>query len=89
MKKSRLPIYLKKTSLLNPLNANFTKWSNTLKQFVGKDKNGNILAALSKKDITDNNLFFFWQTVEPLLSNNVKLRKKIFLNGILKNSPKR
>ena len=21
---------------LNPLNANFTKWSNTLKQFVGK-----------------------------------------------------
>ena len=22
--------------LFNPLNANFTKWSNTLKQFVGK-----------------------------------------------------
>ena len=87
MKKSRLPIHLKKTSLLNPLNANFTKWSNTLKQLVGKDKNGNILAALLKKDITDNK-FFFWQTVEPLLSNNVKLRKKIFLNGILKNSPK-
>ena len=30
------PMFLLNIFFLNPLSANFTKWSNTLKQFVGK-----------------------------------------------------
>ena len=31
-------IYLEFRGMLNPLNANSTKWSNTLKQFIGKSR---------------------------------------------------
>ena len=37
------------------------------------------ISNLNEKDVTDNKTF--WQTVKPLLSNNVKLRENITLMG--------
>ena len=53
--------------VLNPLNANFTKWSNTLKQFVGK--------------FSTNCLSVFGHFINLALkglSENINLRGQIF-----------
>ena len=44
-------------------------------------QNGNILAALSKKDITDNNLFFFGKLLSHFFLITLNFEKKFSLTG--------
>ena len=59
-----LQCYLSIDLILNPLSANFKKWSNTLKQFVGKLPTNRLsvidhFVGLSLKGLTDSLIIFF------------------------------
>ena len=67
-------------NMLNPLSANFTKWSNTLKQFVGKLPTNCLnvfdhLVGLALKGLSKNNKFHIdaTESLSPNLASSVRL----------------